>query len=423
MSRVRTGRPARATRPVVGVAVVLLSGLALGGCADLPAAPEPDEAGAQGLFAAVAPDQAEQVRAQVADRLLAAREAGDPALVDTAATGPAAELDRLGVRLDGPVADAAAEVPAPATVLVSPQVEGWPRWFLAVTDPASAPTPSGGASTEPSVEASTEPSVGASTEPSAPVASLAAGDLPSAAPSTDVAEEPAVVAALPELELFVADDVRQPYRSWGRLTMLPGAEIPAIASAEVGAPSFDLPATDPDGEPSSDPSASVAPSPAPSAGAEDDDGLRTAVTDLAARYASVMTDGDASDAAAEFEPDPFVSAVRARAEAETAAVADVASTTVVHEPFEGGPVLFAARTVDGDVLAVTAVQSTTTMTVRPGEGVLRPGREIRAVAGIEETNGTLTTRSVAALAFLVPAEQGAIRLVAVGEGLVAAEAS
>jgi hypothetical protein len=48
---------------------------------------------------------------------------------------------------------------------------------------------------------------------------------------------------------------------------------------------------------------------------------------------------------------------------------------------------------------------------------------VRAAAGIEETDGTLTTRSVAALAFVVPAEQGAIRLVAVGEGLVAAEAS
>ena len=136
-----------------------------------------------------------------------------------------------------------------------------------------------------------------------------------------------------------------------------------------------------------------------------------------------MTDGDASEAAAEFEPDPFVSATRARAQAETDAVAGVASTTVVHEPFGDGEVLYAARTVDGDLLAVTAVQSTTTMTVRRGAGVLRPGPEVRAASGIEETAGTLTTRSVASLAFVVPAEQGAIRLVAVGEGLVAAEAS
>ena len=84
--------------------------------------------------------------------------------------------------------------------------------------------------------------------------------------------------------------------------------------------------------------------------------------------------------------------------------------------------LFTARAANGDVLAVTAVETTVTMTVRPGAGELRPGTEVRAATGVEEVEGTLTTRSVAALAFLVPAEQGAIRLVAVGEGLVSASA-
>jgi hypothetical protein len=97
-----------------------------------------------------------------------------------------------------------------------------------------------------------------------------------------------------------------------------------------------------------------------------------------------MTDGDASPSAAEFEPDPFVDAVRARAAAEAAAVAAVADTAVENRPLDGVEVLYAARAADGDLLAVTAVETTVTMTVRGG-GSLRPGPELRAASGIEET--------------------------------------
>jgi hypothetical protein len=401
------------------VVVLLSSGLVvgLGACAEVPTPTAGEASAAAGPRPAVLVEQSERVRAGVAERALAARVAGEPDLVDAAAIGPAARFDRLRVRVDGPLPDAEAIEPVPATVVVSPQVLGWPRWFVTVTDPTADPAGSGEASAPGSAAASAPASV----EPTA----------------DDGSEEAAVTQELPVIELYDSGEVRAPYRLWARMTMLPGADLPAFPAAEVGAVTFGDGATEPSEQASADPSAdpSLDPSPEPSVepGAEvdpesDPDAaadaeLRAVLSGLAERYASVMADGDASEAAAQFEPDPFVEAVRARAAAEQEAVAAVADTTVSHTPFGGGEVLYAARAVNGDVLAVTAVTTTTVMTTRPGEGTLRPGTEVRAAAGIEETDGTLTTRSVAALAFVVPAEQGAIRLVAVGEGLVAAEAS
>ena len=389
------------TRLVLTVGAGLLGLVAVTGCAGVP-----EPAAAPGAPATPAPavliEQSERVRGDVAARLLDARVAGDEALLAGAATGPAALLEGLRARVDGPLADVDATQPVPAAVLLAPQGSGWPRWFATVTDPSTAPV----------------------AEPD-PVAS---GEVvePDPAASGEVVQEAAVVAELPVMELYTSDDVRLPYRLWARLTMLPGAELSPFPAAEVGAaplagastPGASTPAAStPGGVPSGEPSA------APGVGARSDDAeLLAAVAGLAQRYASVMSEGDASPSAAEFEPDPFVEAVRARAAAEGQAVAAVADTTLASGPLDDVEVLFAARAVNGDLLAVTAVETTVTMTVRPGAGQLRPGTEVRAAAGVEETEGTLTTRSVAALAFVVPAEQGAIRLVAVGEGLVSADA-
>lgn len=357
-------------------AVSVSAALVLAGCAGTPVPPPVVEATGAALLPAVQPQQAEQVRAEVAGRLQAALVAGDADEVAAAATGPAAELALLRAERDRPLAGAEVPEPSPAAVLVAPQLQGWPRWFVAVT-------------------------------------------------AADAGE-------LPGLEVYASDHVREPYRLWGRLTMLPGAELPAFPAPGVGAESLadgTGPAAAP-GEPSD--SASAEGSDEGADGGSDDDvhsdadddaaELQGVLDGLATRYAGVLTEGDASPSAAEFAPDAFVEAVRARAEAEREAVAGVAGTTVEHSAYRDGDVMYAARAADGDVLAITAVETTTTTTVRPGAGVVRPDADVGAVAGIDETDDTLTTRSVAALAFVVPAEQGAIQLVAVGEGLAGADA-
>lgn len=424
MSPRRAGAAAGA-RAGVAAGTGLLVLLALAGCADVPgpaAAPGPTATTAP----AVLTDQAERVRGEVAGRLLAARVAGDPALVDLAVTGPAAMVEALRLQVDGSSAGSTAEQPVPAAVLVAPQGPGWPRWFATVTDPSTAPLPA--ASTDPVVPtAATDAPAptadpGASGPPAAAQASPGApGEAAAPVPSGDVADD-AVVRELPVMELYTSESPRLPYRLWGRLTVLPGAELPAFPATEVGAVPFaggDAPEPVPSEESSAE---GEAPAEEPDEAAAEEAELLAAVTGLGSRYASVMTDGDASPYAAEFEPDRFVEAVRARAAAESAAVAVVADTTVQHRPLGGTEVLYAARAANGDLLAVTAVETTVTMTVRPGSGVLRPGTEVRAAAGVEETDDELTTRSVATLAFVVPAEKGALRLVAVGEGLVSASA-
>jgi hypothetical protein len=412
---------ARSTRGTAAAALALVVSVGLAGCAELPVADPSATATVAAARPAVAKEQSEQVRADVAARLLEARVAGDPALVEAAATGPAARIDQLRVRVDGPLPDAEPVAPVTATVLVAPQVDGWPRWFATVTDPSVA---------VPGVEPA-DPSAG----PGEPTGAGAQSPAPSEA-AGEGADGEAVTAELPVIEVYDAAGVRSPYRLWARLTMLPGADLPAFADPEVGAGSLgdgvvaepsaeasDAASLEPSEAPGPSEEPAPEPTPEPTGDAAVDAELQAVLAGLAGRYAAVMTDGDASEQAAAFEPDPFVEAVRARAAAERESVAAVADTTVTHTPFGGGEVLYAARAANGDVLAVTAVTTTTVMTVRPGAGVLRPGTEVRAAAGIEETDGTLTTRSVAALAFVVPAEQGAIRLVAVGEGLVAAEAS
>lgn len=352
--------------PVVLLTTAVL-GLILAGCAGAPAVDPWARVEATAVPPAVLAGQAQQVRDEVAGRLQIARAGSDPALVERAAVGPVAELELLRAQVDGPQAAAEAPGSTPAAVLVAPRTDAWPRWFMSVTDPA--------------------------------------------------VPDPAADDGL-TLELYSSSDVRSPYRMWGRLSLLPGAVLPAFPDPGVGAASLadgtgpDL-ATPDDADVSDDEAAELS----------EDEELQGVLDDLSGRYASVLADGDASPAAAEFEPDAFVEGVRARSEAERAATAGVARTTVTHSPYGDGEVLYAVAGADGDVLAVTAVQTVTTMTVQPGAGVLQPDAEVRAAAGIEETDGTLTTRSVAALAFVVPAESGAIRLVAVGEGLVAAEAS
>lgn len=342
--------------PLVLLSSALLC-VTLTGCAGAPVVDPAAQVAPTAPPPAVLSEQAQQVRDAVSGRLQAARDGTDPALLEQAAVGPAADLERLRAQVDGPQPDAEALDPAPVAVLVAPRTDTWPRWFVAVTDP-----------------------------------------------SADGGE-------LPVLELYDSSDVRSPYRLWGRMTLLPGAALPAFPDAGVGAVAL-ADGTGPDL--ATEDEAEEQP---------DEEELQGVLDELSERYASVLADGDASPAAAEFESDAFVEGVRARAEAEQAAVAGVAETTVTHMPHGDGDVLYAVEGADGDVLAVTAVETVTTMTVLPGAGVLQPGAEVRAAAGIEETDGTLTTRSVAALAFVVPAESGAIRLVAVGEGLVSAEAS
>ena len=367
-------------RRLVAVAAAAVLGGA--GCASLP---EPVAAPAGGdVPPVVEPQQALRVENAVAERVAAGEV--DPALAGDGLSGPALDLARAGEIVSGPSDELATREVTEPEILVAPQLSGWPRWFATVDGADGA----------------------------------------DAADATD---------AVPVLRLYESTAPREPYRLWAELTLLPGAVVPAFDAAEQGAPVLegagvtvgpdpsvadDGAGTGPTGEGTGAPTAEKS-GEATAEAAEAAESLRLAVAGLAERYADVLDEGASSRYAAEFEPDPFVAAVRARAEAEAAAVAAVADSSVTWEPYADG-VRHVALTAAGDALVVTAVRGTSTATVRPGAGVLRPGPELAALAGVDGTSESLTSTSVAVLAFVVPAERGAIRLVALDEGLVSAEA-
>lgn len=364
--------------------------LACSACASLPEPVAADQVGDQAgdVLPVVVAEQALRAETAVAERVAAA--AVDPALAPGGLTGPALDLATARAVVGGPAAEQVVRDVAPPDILVAPRLTGWPRWFATVETPEGSGSGSG-----------------------------------SGTDGADDAGDDGGEAAVPVLRLYEAAAPREPYRLWAEMTLVPGAVVPAFDAAASGAPVLEQ-----------QPGESTAGSddPTDSAPAAEDGGtidgdsdeasaadLPQAVADLAERYAGVLADGAASELAAQFEPDPYVPAVRARAEAETAAVAEVADLSVTQVPYDDGR-QFVALTADGDALVVTAVTTTTTAAVRPGQGTLRPGAELAALAGVDEADTSLTSTSVAVLAFLVPAERGAIRLVALGEGLVSAEA-
>ncbi|WP_336923074.1 hypothetical protein [Aquipuribacter sp. SD81] len=440
-----SGRPWPRSARAVAVVAATVAALGLGACAGLPTPAPLDPAAAPATGGVVTAVQADLVRADVAARLAAATAGAGSVDLTAALTGPALAAARFrqpptadapdGGGSDGggsdepsaggpsaassPAASGAAAAPSP-----TPAASGAP--VGEPSPPATAPSPAAAPAAAP---ADLEPAAVAASEL---VVSPRLDGWPRWFASVVPGEQPA---AAPVLEVLVSYGPREPYLLWGRAHMLPGAPAvevaPAAAYPPPGAPGGDDAAGDTVDAGPADPASTPAPE-------EPEPGLRAALEGLVPGYASVVGAGDASPAAAAFEPDVFVAGLRERAAAERRAVAGVAGVIVAAEPFvaddpaaatgEGtGPAggagtLLAVRTVEGDVLAVTALETATTTSVRPGAGHVRPGPEVRAATGIDAVDSALTVRSVAVLAFVVPEERGAIRLVAVGEELVGADA-
>lgn len=147
------------------------------------------------------------------------------------------------------------------------------------------------------------------------------------------------------------------------------------------------------------------------------------VAQLPARYADVLTSGDASSFAPEFAADEFAAQVHDRIEADRARLAEVAEVgaafQVVQTPGRPDDVL-SATAVNGDVLVVAGFRTTVSATGRPGSGAIGVPADLAAAVGTSSVTGSLTTVSVSALAFVVPAAAGNIHVVAAADGLSSA---
>lgn len=169
---------------------------------------------------------------------------------------------------------------------------------------------------------------------------------------------------------------REPYRLWGWSRLGPSVEMPATAEPEIG----------------SEPVAA------------DDDTLLLTPTEAVAQYADVLTNGDASAAAATFPADFFRTALtdaRAQTAASLQAVATVAETVA---PVEGE--LTALRTADGGAIVVAELSTVTTITLSQGSITLSDPFDA-ALAGKDSVTSNLVRTWTDVVALYVPPAGGA----------------
>ncbi|WP_454051390.1 hypothetical protein [Cellulomonas sp. Marseille-Q8402] len=190
-----------------------------------------------------------------------------------------------------------------------------------------------------------------------------------------VTEQPADLQA-PLLLVLQQDGPREPYRLWSWARLGPSVQMPATADPAIGS------------EP-------VAP---------DDTSLLLPPTEAIAQYADVLTNGDASAAAATFPPDFFRTAIteaRNQTVASLQAVATVAETTA---PVDGS--VTALRTADGGAIVVGRLSTVTTVTLSQGSITLNDPFDA-ALAGKGSVTSNLVRTWTDVVALYVPPAGGA----------------
>lgn len=190
-----------------------------------------------------------------------------------------------------------------------------------------------------------------------------------------VTEQPADLQA-PLLLVLQQRAPREPYRLWSWARLGPSVQMPATADTSVG----------------SEPVAA------------DDDSLLMTPTEALAQYADVLTNGDASAAAATFPADFFRTALteaRNQTVASLQAVATVAETVA---PEEGA--VTALRTVDGGAIVVGQLTTVTTVTLSQGSITLNDPFDA-ALAGKESVTQNLVRTWTDVVALYVPPAGGA----------------
>jgi hypothetical protein len=306
----------RRSRPLAAVVAALVTAALIAGCGGARTPSVPDEAG---QHTAVSPRQAVMILGAVDAALVRATtarkvDAAGGRSVGPAREGLAATLRVQTVLRQTPVAPAAPTKPR----LLLTRTEGWPRWFLAAgTTPASA---------------------------------------------------------TPVLRVLHSADARSPYGLWAQLQLLPGAALPDMASATVGAVPL----------------------------AADAGGLRQTPVQVMVRYTELLNRGDASPYRVDFAPDAYRNelAQQLGADRKLFVTAKAGQVTALHKLAPVGP--FALPTRDGGALVIGRVDQRYSVTVAPGRRAVRLDPQLAALAARQTVTKKLDRWSVEVVAFYVP---------------------
>ncbi|WP_208012655.1 hypothetical protein [Cellulomonas shaoxiangyii] len=192
-----------------------------------------------------------------------------------------------------------------------------------------------------------------------------------------VSEQPDDLQA-PRVLVLQQASPREPYKLWGWARLLQGVQMPPTAAPEEGSP--ELPA--------------------------DAEGLVVPPAEVGARYADVLTNGDASEHAPTFALDSFRAAVE-KARADTTAALQDAATLAETYVAADAPVV-TLGTVDGGALVVTEMTTTSTVSVTSAGGTIAIEPFYAALAGTTSA-GTSFSRvfTDVLVVYVPPADSGA----------------
>jgi hypothetical protein len=284
-----------------------------------------------------------------------------------------------------PTPDAAPAVPPPAlTVAQSTSVLDQVGEVLAAGDAANDPAGLPARLSGPALAIRTAEYVRAvATNGERPVVQLPMTAQTTIVPDTDtwprtqmvVTEQPADLQA-PLLLVLQQAGPREPYRLWSWARLGPSVQMPATAEPEIGS------------EP-------VAP---------DDASLLMPPTEALAQYADVLTNGDASGAAATFPPDFFRTALTAARDQTAASLQAVATVGETVAPVDGA--VTALRTADGGAIVVGQLSTVTTVTLSQGSITLNDPFDA-ALAGKTSVTSNLVRTWTDVVALYVPPAGGA----------------
>ncbi|WP_246855012.1 hypothetical protein [Cellulomonas sp. Y8] len=181
----------------------------------------------------------------------------------------------------------------------------------------------------------------------------------------------------PLLLVLMQDGPRDPYRLWSWARLGPSVQMPPTATPEEG----------------SEPVA-----------ADDGTSLLLSPTEAMAQYADVLTNGDASAAAATFPADFFRTAITEARNQTAASLQAVASVAETVSP-EAGAVT-ALRTADGGAIVVGQLTTVTTVTLSQGSITLNDPFDA-ALAGKGSVSSNLVRTWTDVVAMYVPPAGGA----------------
>jgi hypothetical protein len=175
------------------------------------------------------------------------------------------------------------------------------------------------------------------------------------------------------LHVMVSEAPDQPFRIAASVPMFGGAELPAVAAENAGSPMLEV---------------------------TDGEGLPASPEEVVAAYAAALAHPKPKATDLVSVDNPFATALKATAAAQTKALGKLGTLTQTHEPRLDDALTF--RLADGGVVTFGLMQRTDTMGVKPAAKQLTLPAEYAKLTGRKTVKTSLTLNSLESFVMVIP---------------------